>query len=123
MRYKNKPFVSETESMTLTINRNILGNHWILSPEKKTGGVVGCLIDIKSQVSFNLDRIVPGIYRTCYRRAANPPKVLYLRSLIHPHPPTHIVCKAHLTAKFLSFRISLVVVMNCRQEMRYIALK
>ena len=28
-------------------------------------------------------------------------------------PPTHLVCKAHLKANFLSFHISLVVVVNC----------
>ena len=46
-----------------------------------------------------------------YRRAANPQKVLYLRSLMHP--PTHLVCNDHLIANFLSFHMSLVVVMNC----------
>ena len=45
------------------------------------------------------------------RRAANPPKVLYLRSLMHP--PTHLVCNDHLIANFLSFHMSLVVDMNC----------
>ena len=45
------------------------------------------------------------------RRAANPPKVPYLRSLIHP--PTHLVCNTHLIANFLSFHMSFVVVMNC----------
>ena len=45
------------------------------------------------------------------RRAANPPKVLYLR--ISMHPPTHLVCNEHLIANFLSFHMSLVVVMNC----------
>ena len=45
------------------------------------------------------------------RRAANPPKVLYLRSLLHP--PTHLVCNDHPVANFLSFHMSLVVVMNC----------
>ena len=44
------------------------------------------------------------------RRAANPQKVLYLRSLMHPH--THLVCNAHLIANFLSFHMSLVVVVN-----------
>ena len=46
-----------------------------------------------------------------YRRAANPQKVLYLRSLMHP--PTHLVCNNHLMANFLSFDMRLVVVMNC----------
>ena len=46
------------------------------------------------------------------RRAANPPKVLYLRSLMHP-PPTHLFCNDHLIAKFLSFHMSLVVVIYC----------
>ena len=46
-----------------------------------------------------------------YRRAANPQKVLYLRSLMHP--PTHLVCNDHLIANFLSFHMSLVVVINC----------
>ena len=45
------------------------------------------------------------------RRAANPQKVLYLRSLMHPH--THLVCNAHLIANFLSFHMRLVVAMNC----------
>ena len=47
------------------------------------------------------------------RRAANPQKVPYLRSLIHPRPPTHLVCNAHLIANFLSFHMSLVVVIDC----------
>ena len=46
------------------------------------------------------------------RRAANPPKVLYLRSLMHT-PPTNLVCNDHLIANFLSFHMSMVVVMNC----------
>ena len=29
------------------------------------------------------------------------------------HPPTHLVCNDHLMATFLSFHMSLVVVMNC----------
>ena len=29
------------------------------------------------------------------------------------HPPSHLVCSAHLIAHFLSFHMSLVVVMNC----------
>ena len=43
-----------------------------------------------------------------------PPKVLYLRSLMHP-PPTHlhVVCNDHLIANFLSFHMSLVVVIDC----------
>ena len=49
-----------------------------------------------------------------FRRAANPQKVLYLRSLMHP--PTHLVCNDHLMANFLSFHMSLVVVMNCGAE-------
>ena len=28
-------------------------------------------------------------------------------------PPTHLVCYVHLIANFLSFHMSLVVVMNC----------
>ena len=28
-------------------------------------------------------------------------------------PPTHLVCHVHLIANFLSFHLSLVVVMNC----------
>ena len=55
--------------------------------------------------------IVPKQHYVTYRRAANPPKVPYLRSLIHP--PTHLVCNAHLIANFLSFHMNLVVVMNC----------
>ena len=46
-----------------------------------------------------------------HRRAANPPKVLYLGSLMHR--PTYLVCNDHLIANFLSFHMSLVVVMNC----------
>ena len=46
------------------------------------------------------------------RRAANPQKVLYLRSLMHSLP-THLVCNDHPIANFLSFHMSLVVVMNC----------
>ena len=30
-----------------------------------------------------------------------------------PHPLTHLVCNAHLIANFLSFHMSLVVVVNC----------
>ena len=30
-----------------------------------------------------------------------------------PPPPTHLVCHVHLIANFLSFHMSLVVVMNC----------
>ena len=30
-----------------------------------------------------------------------------------PPPPTHSVCNSHLVANFLSFHMSLVVVMNC----------
>ena len=45
------------------------------------------------------------------RRAANPRKMPYLRSLMQP--PTHLVCNSHLIANFLSFHISLVVVLNC----------
>ena len=52
------------------------------------------------------------LHATSTRRAANPPKVLYLRSLMYP-PPTHLVCNDHLIANFLSFHMSLVVVMNC----------
>ena len=48
-----------------------------------------------------------------YRRAANPQKVLYLRSLMHPPPPTHLVCNNHRIANFLSFDMSLAVVLNC----------
>ena len=29
------------------------------------------------------------------------------------HPPTHLICNNHLLANFLSFHMSLVVVMNC----------
>ena len=29
------------------------------------------------------------------------------------HPPTHLICNDHLIANFLSFDMSLVVVMNC----------
>ena len=47
------------------------------------------------------------------RRAANPQKVFYLRSLMHPPPPTHLVCNDHLIANVLSFHMSLVVVVNC----------
>ena len=47
------------------------------------------------------------------RRAANPEKVLYLRSLMPPPPPTRLICNNHLIANFLSFHMSLVVVMNC----------
>ena len=30
-----------------------------------------------------------------------------------PPPPTHLVCNDHLIANFLSFHMSLVVVVNC----------
>ena len=61
--------------------------------------------------SFAKQECVVTLARITLRRAANPPKVLYLRNLMHP--PTHLVCNDYLIANFLSFHMSLVVVMNC----------
>ena len=49
------------------------------------------------------------------RRAANPPKRALFKEFNAPPPthPTHLVCNDHLIANFLSFHMSLVVVMNC----------
>ena len=49
--------------------------------------------------------------RSRYFASGKNPK---LRNLTHT--PTHLVCNAHLIATFLSFHMSLVVVMNCGAE-------
>ena len=53
-----------------------------------------------------------------YRRAVPPPpkkkKMPYLKNVIHP--PTHLVCNAHLIANFLSIHVILVVAVNCGAE-------
>ena len=66
---------------------------------------------------------------TLFRRAANLQRSALFKEFNAPPPPpppptTHLVCNDHLIANFLSFHISLVVVMNCGAgNALYVALK
>ena len=70
----------------------------------------------EDDIAFKLAILKKSLHlndNTCFLGERQPPpKVLYLRSLMHPPPPTHLVCNDHLIPDFLSFHMSLVVVMN-----------
>ena len=55
-------------------------------------------------------------FKSCWfvrHPAPPPPKVLYLRSLMHPLYTLSLSCPSYSKSNFLSFHMSLVVVMNC----------